>query len=249
MQGFDFVESGSDLLSAGITRRQLLRKMAGVGAFAAAGGLGLVLKAGSASADTGFYRTTSALNLRTGPGIRRRIILVIPDKAMVTSLGQSKYGYRKVAYQGTEGWAHGDFLEVTNGGSTEVPERIGFGQTTDSVNFRNGPSTSARVYQVLKAGTTVDVFDAEENGFRMVGYAQVVGWIHSDYLSVGGPLGGYVRTTAALNLREEPNTSSRVLALMPRGATAFRGDVIANGFLGITYNGIFGWAHMDYLES
>jgi uncharacterized protein YraI len=250
MESFDFVESGSGLLAAGISRRQLLKRMAGVGAFAAVGGLGLALKTGLALADdTGFYRTTSSLNLRTGPGPRRRVILVIPNNAMVTSLGQSKYGYRKVSYQGTEGWAHGDYLDETNGGSTDVPVPVGLGQTTDSVNFRNGPSMSARVFQVLKAGTTVDVFDIEENGFRMVGFANIQGWVHSDYLSLGGPLGGYVRTTAALNLREEPSTSSRVLAVMPKGATAFRGDVIANGFIGVTYNGIFGWAHMDYLES
>jgi uncharacterized protein YgiM (DUF1202 family) len=62
-------------------------------------------------------------------------------------------------------------------------------------------------------------------------------------------LGGYVVTTTALNLREEANATSRVLAVMPKGAKAFRGDVIANGFLGVTYKGISGWAHMDYLES
>lgn len=248
MHGYDVVETGSNLLIVHLSRRRVLRAVAGAGAAAAVGGLGLALSNGSASAAAGFYRTTSALNLRTGPGVRRRVLLVIPNNTTVQSLGQSKYGFRKVMHQGTEGWAHADYLEETDGGSDDVPVAIGLGQTTDAVNFRNGPSTSARVIQVLKPGTVVDLYDIEKNEFRMVGHAQVPGWIHRDYLSEGGPLGGYVRTTTALNLREEPNTKSKVLAVMPKGATAFRGDVIANGFLGVTYNGMFGWAHMDYLE-
>jgi uncharacterized protein YgiM (DUF1202 family) len=251
VQDLEFVESGSVLQTATVSRREVIRKAAGFGAVVAAVGLGLSVRGGSALADdTGYYRTTSSLNLRTGPGPRRRIILVIPDGAMIVSLDKTKYGYRYVSYQGTKGWAHADYLEVTNGDSSDVPVPVGTAQTTDSVNFRNRPSVSGSVWQVLPAGTTVEVFDVYENGFRMVGYAQIPGWIHADYLSVeGGPLGGYVVTTTALNLREEANTSSRVLAVMPKGAKAFRGDVIANGFLGITYNGTFGWAHMDYLES
>jgi uncharacterized protein YgiM (DUF1202 family) len=251
VQNIDFVESGSVLLTATVTRREVLRKTAGFGAVASAVGLGVLVRGGSVLADdTGYYRTTSSLNLRTGPGPRRRIILVIPDGAMVVSLDKAKYGYRYDSYQGTKGWAHADYLEVTDGGSSDAPVAVGTAKTTDSVNFRNQPSVSGSVYQVLPAGTSVEVFDVYENGYRMVGYTQIPGWIHADYLSdESGPLGGYVVTTTALNLRKEANATSRVLAVMPKGAKAFRGDVIANGFLGVTYKGISGWAHMDYLES
>jgi bifunctional autolysin len=225
--------------------------MAGVGLVAAAAGAGLALTGEVASADdTGFFRTTSSLNLRTGPGVRRRVILVMPSGAMVTSLDKSKNGFRYVSYQGTKGWAFADYLEITNGGSSdEVPVPYGNLQTTDSVNFRWQPSLSSSIIQVLPAGTVVDAFDVFENGFQMVGYAQIAGWVHTDYLgSVEGPLGGYVVTTTALNLRAEANFSSRVLTVMPKGAKALRGDVIANDFLNVTYNGKSGWAHRDYLK-
>ena len=29
----------------------------------------------------------------------------------------------------------------------------------------------------------------------------------------------------------------------------FRGDVLANDFIGVSYNGISGWAHKDYLQT
>lgn len=248
MEAINVGRSGSDLFSVSIDRRNLLRKMAGAGVVVAAAGVGLTLTQGSASADAAFYQTTSALNLRSGPGPRRRVILVIPSGAGVESYGKSKNGYRYVGYNGIAGWAHSDYLTATD--DIAVPTVTGTATTTTSVNMRNQPSTSASVYRVLPEGTTVDVFDVWENGFRKVGFAQVSGWVHADYLAAsGGPLGGYVVTTTALNLRAEANTTSKVLVVMPKGAKAFRGDVIANGFLGVTYNGKSGWAHMDFLEN
>jgi uncharacterized protein YraI len=244
----EIVEIGKGKLMETTTRRSFLKRAAGAGAVAAAVGIGLKLDGSVSAQESSHYRTTSALKLRTGPGPRRRVILIMPQNAVVTYAGQSKYGYRKVSYQGTVGWAHADYLEVSNGGSTDVPVPVGSMQTTDSVNFRWEPSSSSKVIQVLKPGTVVEVFDYFANGYRMVGYANIAGWVHMDYLAeVEGPLGGYVRTTSALNLRAEPSTSSKVLAVMPKNARAFRGDVIANDFLGVTYNGIFGWAHTDYL--
>jgi uncharacterized protein YraI len=244
----NLVDSGTDQMASDLSRRGLLRKMVGAAAVAVAGGA--ALKIGGVGAASTFLKTTSALNLRTGPGPRRRIMLVIPNKTVVSYLGQSKYGYHKVSYQGTDGWAHADYLVDSDDGGNEGEAPVGTARTTDTVNFRNGPSTSARVIRVLPPNTKVDVFDVWENGFRMVGYAQVTGWIYADYLGdQSGPLGGYVRTTTALNLREEPNTRSRILALMPKGTRVARGDEVANGFVAVTYKGIFGWAHMDYLVS
>jgi uncharacterized protein YraI len=312
------IESGFESLSGNVSRRTLLGKVAAAAAVALTGGLAV---AATALADASFMKTTSALNLRSGPGPRRRVLLVIPEATVVSYEGQSKNGYHKVGYQGTVGWAYADYLVDAGEGETEVPVPVGTTTTTDTVNFRNGPSTSASVYRVLPAGTTVDIFDVYENGFRMVGFAQVEGWIHTDFLAsdnggsevptpvgtarvndsvnfrsgpstsakviqvlpkntridvfdvwengfrmvgyaqvVGwvygdyiggqsGPLGGYVIATSAVNLREEANTSSRILAVIPEGGRAFRGDEIANNFLNVTYNGNNGWAYMDYLRN
>ena len=243
----EIVDAGTDQLSTDLSRRGLLRKLGGLAAVAVAGGAALKIR-GAGAAST-FLRTTSALNLRTGPGPRRRIILVIPNNKLVNYLGESKYGYHRVNHQGTVGWAFADYL-VDDDGGNGAEEPVGTARTNDSVNFRSGPSTSSSVIRVLPPNTTVDVFDVWENGFRMVGYAQRTGWIYADFLGVqGGPVGGYQRTTTALNLREEPNTSSRILALMPKGTRLGRGDQVVNGFVAVTYNGIFGWAHTDYLVS
>src|SRR4051794_5860322 len=52
----------------------------------------------------------------------------------------------------------------------------------------------------------------------------------------------------ALNLREQPNTSSRVLAVMPNGARVHvKGDGQQDGFVPVTYGEQEGWAWAEYL--
>lgn len=59
---------------------------------------------------------------------------------------------------------------------------------------------------------------------------------------------GTYRTTAALNLRAGPSTSSRVLRVMPAGAIVVDYDgVLSNGFRGVDYKGTVGWASDAYL--
>lgn len=60
--------------------------------------------------------------------------------------------------------------------------------------------------------------------------------------------GGGYRTTTAVNLRANPSTSAKILAVMPKGSVvAVRGNA-QNGFLPITYNGANGWAFASLLE-
>lgn len=54
--------------------------------------------------------------------------------------------------------------------------------------------------------------------------------------------------TSALNLREMPNTSSKVLKVMPQGAKVTAMAQSENGFRSVVYGEIRGWAHEDYLD-
>jgi uncharacterized protein YraI len=60
--------------------------------------------------------------------------------------------------------------------------------------------------------------------------------------------GGALRTTTAVNFRAQSNTSSKVLAVIPKGTiVGYLGDYI-NGFYAVSFNNQSGWAHGDYLE-
>ena len=60
--------------------------------------------------------------------------------------------------------------------------------------------------------------------------------------------GGGYRTTTSLNLRASASTSSKVLAVMPKGTVVGVTGSAKNGFLPVTWNGTSGWAYEDYLE-
>ncbi len=233
-----------------MSRRSFTRSLIGAGAVAFAAASGIATGISDALADdTGFFRTTSSVNLRIGPSTRRSVLHVLPANAMVTSLRASKNGFRKVSYFGTAGWVHQDFLTVTNGGSSDQPPvPTGFAVTNTSVNFRSQPSTSSSVIRVLPAGKTVEVFNFWQNGFRMAGFAQQTGWIYESYLDETGAPAGYVTTSAALNLRSQPSTSAKVIIVMPKGSAVRWTDEVSNGFRRVNFQGTNGWAFDDYLK-
>jgi uncharacterized protein YgiM (DUF1202 family) len=232
-----------------VSRRMFNRFLLGAGLTALAIGFGVGPIERALAEETGFYRTTSSVNLRVGPSRQRSILHVIPANAMVTSLGASKNGFKKVSYLGKAGWVYGDYLTVTNGGSSDEPSMpVGFAVTNDSVNFRAEPSTSARVIRVLPAHTTVELFDAWQSGFRKAGFAQESGWIHESYLDETDAPEGYLTTTSALNLRSQPKTSAKVIVVMPKGSAVRATDELSNGFRRVNFQGTNGWAHDDYLK-
>jgi len=59
--------------------------------------------------------------------------------------------------------------------------------------------------------------------------------------------GGAYRTTTALNFREQPNTSSKVLAVLPKDTTVGYLGERKNGFLAVSYQGMSGWAYESFL--
>src|SRR5262245_36077822 len=73
------------------------------------------LKSQPASAAAGCcYRTTTPLNLRAEPSLSAQVLLIMPAEVVVVDAGSSANGFVKVEYNGTTGWAYGDYLASTN---------------------------------------------------------------------------------------------------------------------------------------
>jgi uncharacterized protein YraI len=238
-----------------LDRRALLGKMIGAGAVAVAAvalGGAAPMNAQQAAAVTQ-YKTTTALNLRSGAGTSFGVIAVMPVGTIVAHTGTKSNGFLEVGYNGTYGWAHGDYLTPVSGNPGGSPVVIGTGITTAWVNFRSGPGTGHSVIRVLSVGTVVNITGTVQNGFRQVVYQNQAGWIASTYLSVDVPGEtpydpNYATTTAALNLRAEPSTSARVLLVMPSGSRVKVLEGYSNGFRKVSYNGTVGWAYTAYLN-
>src|SRR5688500_13583869 len=96
-----------------ISRRAMMRGIAGLGALAVAGKL---VSPVATAAQVGTARATSDLNLRSGPSTTSKVYRVIPNGATVTLNGRVQNGFQDVTYNGQAGWAHGDHLKPLSGG-------------------------------------------------------------------------------------------------------------------------------------
>jgi uncharacterized protein YraI len=159
-------------------------------------GAALALPAAPAHAATAV--TTSDLNLRVGYRPTSRVKLVMPEGAVVELVNrrQSPNGYWKVSYQGTRGYAHGDYLDLSGGdGGGDGGGSTGTATTTSSLNLRSRASTNSAVLLVMPEGASVTLTGQSSNGFLGVTYRGTSGWASADYLSTGAA--GMVGATAA----------------------------------------------------
>jgi uncharacterized protein YraI len=131
-----------------------------------------------------------ALNLRAGPSTADRVLLVMPDSAAVTLLGDESNGFLAVSYRGTRGWAYGAYLDTDGGGDDGGDDGGSSGGTATvfdgALNLRAGPSTADTVLAVMPDGATVELRGDPENGFYPVRYGGRNGWAYGDYLDFGG---------------------------------------------------------------
>ncbi len=72
-------------------------------------------------AESGTATTTAALNLRSGPSTANAVLLVMPAGSTVAITGGAQNGFYPVTYNGTAGWASGNFLTTGSSGTTPAP--------------------------------------------------------------------------------------------------------------------------------
>ncbi|MBX3071071.1 MAG: SH3 domain-containing protein [Thermomicrobiales bacterium] len=137
---------------------------------------------GSSSSATGTGTVIDGtLNLRSGPGTGYGVLVVMPDSATVTLLGESQNGFVKVTYKGTTGWASSTYIRA--GGSSSSSTGSGTATVIDgSLNLRATASTSGQVLLVMPDGARVTLLGETQNGFTKVSYNGTTGWAYSIYL-------------------------------------------------------------------
>lgn len=140
------------------------------------------------------YVIDGALNLRSGPSLGNSVITVMPDGAAVSLTGESAGGFLSVVYNGTAGWAYGDYLST--GGAADPdpapsqPSNPGIGDTvvgnmttTDALNMRSGPGTGYTIITTVANGNTVEIMGDPQNGFYPARYGGNKGWMHGTWLT------------------------------------------------------------------
>ena len=213
---------------------------------------------------TGTVSTSSKIgvNLRKGPSTSSAMIMGIPDGAKLTITAKNGSWY-KVSYSGNVGYVHSDYVKV--GGSSSSNGDVAYSATgtvsTSSdigVNLRKGPSTSSAMIMGIPEGAKLTI-TAKNGSWYKVSYSGNVGYVHSDYVKVGGSSSsngdveynatGVVNTSSntGVNLRKGPSTSSAMIMGIPDGAkltiTAKNGN-----WYKVSYAGNIGYVHSDYVD-
>lgn len=119
---------------------------------------------------------------------------------------------------------------------------------TTGLNIRQAATTASRSLGTVDPGAYIEVI-GESGSFYKVRYSTngAIGYCHKDYINLITEESGVVATASGpLNLRARSNTSSTILAKLPKGTTLPILDVLDNGWLKVLYGKSIGYVSADY---
>ena len=204
-------------------------------------------------------KTTTALNLRSGAGTNKSIIMTMPKGAEVI-VGLTQNGWCKIVYNNTAGYASAEYLTAVS----KVSGNFGTGTVNGSdVRMRSGAGTNYSVMGAYQKGTKMSVVGASGNWYE-VSYNGKTGYISADYmkLTVGGTqpsapsatpstptTGGFKGSVigTSVRMRSQPNTNCNVLGYYSNGVTmSVLGSV--KDWYKVSYNGKTGYISAQYMR-
>ena len=199
--------------------------------------------------------TTTALNLRTGPGLSYRVIKVLKGGARVTMTGKTARGWAELVNGRSTGWSSVQYLVSSMYG---VPAVIGKRVATADLDIRTTSGAGSRTIAEVKKGTALSVTGAIQNGRAQIIYKGLIRWVTAKYLTklasnLPSPpklpkITGTRYATAALNIRSTYTDKYRLITEVPRGTALKITGVVKNGRMQIIFEKAVRWVTAQYLS-
>jgi len=199
--------------------------------------------------------TTTALNLRTGPGLSYAVITVLPDKTRVTLTGKSSRGYVEVYAGSRRGWVSTQYLADASGLPAVIGQRI----ATADLLIRTTSGADYLVVATIEKGTAVSVTGATQNERAQIIYGNAVRWVTAKYLSnptANQPsvpalpkIVGTRYATRTLLIRSSSGSKYTVITEVPKGTALDITGVKENGRAQVVWVGAVRWVHASYLST
>jgi len=114
-----------------------------------------------ASSTVGILRTTTGVNMRTGPATTHSVIRLLHANTSVEVLENQPNGWSRVRHSGTVGFIRSDFLATSGGGSV-----------TQQRNTMSGDTIVARVWNLIVAQQVAGISDRPEHIAGIIGNLQ-----------------------------------------------------------------------------
>lgn len=102
-------------------------------------------------------------------------------------------GWLKIKFNGKEAFVYGDLFNLTEQAKVVSP-----------ANLRNSDNLNSEIYQVLQAGTVVEVKSIAKNGFVKVSFEGKEGYVYSNLLDVSQ----HIKNTAIGQVATKNNASA-----------------------------------------
>lgn len=234
----------------GLISALLTKSVAGATIAASLAGVTGVVAVGSAVAATSTMVATTAVNLRSGPGMSYSVLTVIPRGATVSATGTSG-SWIRVTYNGRSGYAYGTYLRATSTTTGTTPAASGTATTTTGVNVRSGPGTSFAIVGYASRGTTLPTTGRTSGSWTEVLYSGRARWMYSAYLRAGSnasttAVTGQVRTTANVNLRVDGYATAPVWGVLAANTVVDVTGATTASYTQILYGGRLLWIYSGY---
>lgn len=158
------------------------------------------------------------LNLRQYPSYDAPVLGIFYNGTVLNLISQSD-GWCYVSVSGLNGYFRAEFLSFPGGSSGQATV---YSSNGGRVNLRTGPSLAYNAAWQVPSGTAVSVL-LKGTRFWQISYGGNIGFMDSTFLRTGtvpvpppdgggtGSANAAVRSGASLNLREQPNLTSRAL--------------------------------------
>ncbi len=204
---------------------------------------------------TGNRVTTTAVNLRKGPGLTYKVMWVVSEDTWVKLTGRAARGFVEVTIGKDRGWVSTQYLARS---ASQVPDVIGTRVARADLAIRMGSADGSRVVGEIKKGKTVQITGTTQNGRAQIIYGQAIRWVTAKYLSntsanqpsaPGLPATVGTRyATADLNLWSSATGSSHVNEV-PRGTAVRITGKQEKGRAQIVHSNAVRWVTAKYLSA
>lgn len=207
---------------------------------------------------TVFRVTTSALNIRSGPGTNYSVLGVLKRGDQVTRIGQNGKWFKISTYNGADAWVSSKYLAGADGGPVYVEDS---GATTMyatiGVNVRSGPGTKYSIVGGLNRGDRVTKI-GKSGSWAKISWGSGSAYVYAKYLQStfisGGSgwtqscTGSYIRyATGLLNVRSGPSTSYSLLGTIGQGQSVTCVGTVDNWTKILWGNG-YAYVYTSYLS-
>jgi uncharacterized protein YgiM (DUF1202 family) len=199
--------------------------------------------------------TTTALNLRTGPGLSYRVIKVLKGGTKVTLTGKTARGWAQLVNGKSTGWSSMQYLASS---TTGRPAIIGKRVATADLDIRTTSGANAKTIAEVKKGTALSVTGAIQNGRAQIIYKGAIRWVTAKYLTnlksnLPAPpklpkITGTRYATATLNIRSTYADRYKLITEVPRGTKLNITGVVKNGRMQIIFEKAVRWVTAKYLS-